>query len=73
MCRNIVRLRRPERPPTEAELMDAARQFVRKITGYQTPSRANQEAFEEAILGIAATSRRLFEQLVVRPEVARRG
>jgi hypothetical protein len=67
MCRNIVQLRRPDRPPTEDELHLAARQFVRKITGYRLPSRANQQAFEAAIDEVAAASKVLFDHLVVPP------
>lgn len=64
MCRNIKKLRYPDRPPTEAELELAALQFVRKVTGYQKPSRANEEAFEAAVGEIAAATRRLFDGLV---------
>ena len=63
MCRNIVKLRFPDRPPTDAELRDAALQFVRKISGYRKPSRANQQAFDQAVAEVAMASRRLFEQL----------
>ena len=67
MCRNIIQLRRPEGPPTDAQLRDAARQYVRKITGYREPSRQNQVAFEAAIDEIARSGRVLFEHLVVGP------
>lgn len=67
MCRNIVKLRRPDRSPSDEELEAAALQFVRKITGYRRPSRANQAAFDQAVKQIAAAGRTLFEQLVVRP------
>lgn len=66
MCRNIKQLRRPEGAPTDEELEAAALQFVRKVTGYRAPSRANQEAFERAVLDIAAVTRVLFEKLVVK-------
>ena len=66
MCRNIKRLRYADRAPTEAELEEAALQFVRKVTGYRKPSRANAEAFEAAVAEIAGTTRRLFEELVIR-------
>ena len=65
MCRNIKKLRRPEGAPTNEELHDAALQFVRKISGYRAPSRANQEAFDRAVQDIAGVSRRLFDELVV--------
>jgi hypothetical protein len=64
MCRNIKKLRRPEGPPTDEELYEAALQFVRKISGYRQPARRNQEAFEHAVEEVSAASRRLFEQLV---------
>lgn len=63
MCRNIVKLRFPDRSPTDDELHDAALQFVRKISGYRKPSRANQQAFDQAVAEVAAISRRLFDQL----------
>jgi hypothetical protein len=66
MCRNIVKLRRPDGQPSDEELQDAALQFVRKITGYRKPSRANQESFDQAVVDIADVSRRLFDQLIVR-------
>ena len=65
MCRNIRKLRQPERKPTDDELEAAATQFVRKVTGYPNPSRANQAAFERAIADIAASSRVLFDELVM--------
>lgn len=71
MCRNIVRLRRPDRLPTDEELHHAALQYVRKISGYREPSRANRPAFEAAVDEVAAASRHLFEHLVVAPERAR--
>ncbi len=66
MCRNIKQLRRPDAQPTDEELHDAALQFVRKLTGYRTPSRANQDAFDAAVAGVAAVTRDMFEKLVVR-------
>lgn len=67
MCRSIKTLRQPERAPTDDELNAAALQFVRKISGYRVPSRANRAAFEAAVAEIAAASRRLFEQLEAQP------
>lgn len=64
MCRNIKKLRHPEGPPTDEELHDAALQFVRKVTGYRVPSRANQAAFDQAVAEISATTRELFDHLV---------
>ena len=66
MCRNIKQLRRPDRPPTEAELEAAALQFIRKVTGYRKPSRANEMAYQEAVLEVAQVTRRLFDRLVIR-------
>jgi hypothetical protein len=65
MCRSIVSLR--DVPVTEAEVEAAARQFVRKVSGTKakTPSRANQEAFDQAIAEIAASTARLLEAWVV--------
>lgn len=66
MCRNIRQLRYPDRPATDEELHDAALQFVRKISGYRSPSRVNREAFERAVIEIAAASRHLLDNLQVR-------
>lgn len=61
MCRNIVQLRQPDRPPTDEEITLAALQFVRKVSGYRKPSRANQPAFDAAVAEVAAATRRLFD------------
>jgi hypothetical protein len=66
MCRNIKQLRQPEQPPTEEEVRLAALQFVRKVSGYRVPSRANQQAFEQAISEISEATQRLLESLVTR-------
>jgi len=63
MCRNIKRLRHPEHAPSDQELHDAALQFVRKISGFNAPSRANQDAFERAVHDVAGTARVLFQSL----------
>jgi hypothetical protein len=65
MCRSIKTLRRPETAATTGELEAAARQFVRKISGYRTPSVRNADAFEAAIADVAASSRRLLESFGV--------
>jgi hypothetical protein len=62
MCRSIVKLR-GETPATEDEVRAAARQFVRKISGYREPSRRNAEAFEAAVEDIARSSRRLLDSV----------
>ena len=66
MCRNIKRLRHPDHAPTDAELHDAALQFVRKISGFHAPSQANQAAFDTAVHEVAAAGRVLFQSLQVR-------
>lgn len=53
MCRNIKPLRMPDRPATEQEINEAALQYVRKVSGYRKPSRANQEAFDKAVAKVA--------------------
>ena len=69
MCRNIKRLRRPEGAPTDQELHDAALQFVRKISGFNKPSQANEVVFNEAIDDVASAARKLFDSLHVRERV----
>lgn len=64
MCRNIRTLHNYEPPATDAEVRDAALQFVRKISGSREPSRLNTEAFEEAVSQIAASTRVLVDTLV---------
>ena len=63
MCRNIRPLFNFEPPATEAEVDDAARQYVRKISGFPKPSAANAEVFDEAVRAIAAASRELLDGL----------
>jgi hypothetical protein len=65
MCRSIQQLRGAEPPATDDEVRDAARQYVRKISGYREPSAANREVFEAAVDRIAAETRVLLESLVV--------
>jgi hypothetical protein len=67
MCRSIQQLRGAQPPATDAEIRDAALQYVRKISGYRTPSQANQAAFETAVEDIAAATTRLLDTLVVAP------
>jgi len=69
MCRSIKQLRQPAQPPTEAEIQAAALQFVRKVSGYRVPSRANQPAFDAAVAEVADATRRLLRQLDVRLHV----
>ena len=63
MCRSIKTLRRADDPATPDEIDAAALQFVRKISGFRAPSRANAHAFEHAVEDVAAASRRLLEQV----------
>ncbi len=64
MCRSIQTLRRVEPAPTQAEIQAAALQYVRKISGYRKPSRANQAAFERAVQQVAKATQTLLEGLV---------
>jgi hypothetical protein len=64
MCRNIHTLFNFEPPATEDEVRGAALQYVRKISGFTKPSRANEEAFERAVDEVAAASQRLLDELV---------
>jgi hypothetical protein len=63
MCRNIKPLFHFEPPATDDEVRAAALQFVRKISGFRVPSKANQAAFDAAVAEIAAASRRLLDEL----------
>ena len=63
MCRSIKTLRRADEPATEEEIRAAALQFVRKVSGYRAPSRANEVAFDAAVDEIAEASRNLLESL----------
>ena len=64
MCRNIRTLFNFEPPATELEIRDASLQFVRKISGFSVPSKANEEAFERAVAEVAASARTLIDALV---------
>jgi hypothetical protein len=64
MCRNIHTLFNFEPPPTRDEVHDAALQYVRKISGFTKPSRANEAAFARAVDEVAAASQRLLDELV---------
>ncbi len=66
MCRSIKQLRQPDRAPTNEEIQAAALQFVRKVSGYRSPSRANDIVFNRAVQEISATTRRLLNDLVVK-------
>ncbi|NRQ17270.1 DUF2277 domain-containing protein [Ensifer sesbaniae] len=63
MCRNIKPLFNFEPPATDAEIHDAALQFVRKLSGTTKPSKRNESAFEHAVNSIAACARELLDSL----------
>lgn len=65
MCRSIQQLRGAEPAATPEEIQDAALQYVRKISGYRTPSNANAEVFAAAVQDVAAATGRLLDGLVV--------
>jgi hypothetical protein len=64
MCRNIQTLYNFEPPATEEEVRAAALQYVRKISGFTKPSRANAESFERAVDAVGEASMRLLGELV---------
>ena len=63
MCRNIKTLFNFEPPATEAEIQASALQFVRKLSGFNTPSQANEAAFARAVEEVADAARRLLSTL----------
>jgi hypothetical protein len=63
MCRNIRTLFNFEPPATEQEIRDASLQFVRKLSGFSKPSKANEEAFNRAVDEVSAAARRLIFSL----------
>ena len=68
MCRNIKTLFNFEPPATELEIRDASLQFVRKLSGFNVPSKANEAAFERAVQEVAASARALIGSLVTTAE-----
>jgi hypothetical protein len=64
MCRNIKTLFNFEPPATEAEIRNASLQFVRKLSGFTVPSKANAAAFERAVDEVARSAKVLIESLV---------
>ena len=64
MCRNIKTLFNFEPPATQAEIRDASLQFVRKLSGFTQPSKANEAAFQHAVKEIAASAEVLIGSLV---------
>ena len=63
MCRNIRPLFNFEPPATEEEIRAASLQFVRKVSGFNKPSKANEAAFDRAVDQVAAAARQLLESL----------
>ncbi len=63
MCRSIKQLRGADVPATDEEVRAAALQFVRKVSGYRAPSRANQAVFDAAVEEIARSTQELLNQL----------
>jgi hypothetical protein len=68
MCRNIKTLFNFEPPASELEIRDASLQFVRKLSGFSVPSKANEEAFERAVAEVADSARRLIRSMVTNAE-----
>lgn len=68
MCRNIKTLFNFEPPASELEIRDASLQFVRKLSGFNVPSKANEAAFERAVEAVAASARILMQELVTNAE-----
>jgi hypothetical protein len=64
MCRNIKTLFNFEPPATDEEIKASSLQFVRKLSGFTSPSKANQAAFDRAVQEVAAAARALIESLV---------
>ena len=73
MCRSIKTLFNFEPPATELEIRDASLQFVRKLSGFNMPSKANEAAFERAVEEVAASARALIASLVTTAEPRNRG
>ena len=63
MCRNIKTLFNFDPPATDEEIRAASLQFVRKLSGFNAPSKANEAAFDRALDEVAATARRLIDSL----------
>ena len=70
MCRSIKPLRNMEHPATEQDIQEAALQYVRKVSGYRKPSKANGEAFQMAVNEIADATRKMLELLNSAKDIA---
>lgn len=60
-----------DHPVTEQEIQEAALQYVRKVSGYRKPSKANEEAFQQAINEVAEATRKMLETLINKPSIER--
>jgi hypothetical protein len=72
MCRNIKTLFNFDPPATELEIRDASLQFVRKLSGFTVPSKANEAAFDRAVEEVAAAARVLIRSMVTHAEPRQR-
>lgn len=63
MCRSIKRLREGAVPAGDDEMREAARQYVRKVSGFGRPTERHREAFDRAVEEVAASTRRLLESV----------
>ena len=72
MCRNIRTLFNFNPPASDEEISDASLQFVRKLSGFQKPSKANEAAFNRAIEDVAAVARNLLDTLVTTADARNR-
>ena len=68
MCRNIKTLFNFEPPATDEEIVASALQFVRKLSGFNKPSKANEAAFDRAVEQVTAAARELIDSLVTNAE-----
>ena len=68
MCRNIKTLFNFDPPATEEEIRDASLQFVRKLSGFNKPSKVNEEIFNQSVEDVAVVARKLLNTLVTSAE-----
>lgn len=64
MCRSIKPLRSMDHPVTEQEIYEAALQYVRKVSGYRKPSKANEDVFNKAIEEVADATKKILANLI---------
>ena len=69
MCRSIKQLRNAEILATEEEIRAAALQFIRKVSGYRKPSKANQEAFDQAVEEVTQVTHKLLDHLAAHSHI----